>query len=212
MSRVRLGITTRITKDNRTNEHRDCLAQDWAIFFKEVLPEVDWMMLPNIGRDITSYIRHWGLDVLILSGGNDLGEFQLREETEKNLITFATEQAIPLLGICRGFQLLAAYFGGRLEQATPGEHPTTPHPVIPLESPLTKGKNTLPAEVNSFHSWLVRDSGSLTPFITDPAGNIEGVYSSTHPIIGLGWHPERMSPATDFDRQLIREFFLKQYS
>ena len=190
MQKIRLGITTRIANDNSTSEPRDCLAQDWSRFFRNILPEIEWIILPNIGCKITTYCQNWGLDSFILSGGNDLGEFPLREETENTIIAHALEQSLPLLGICRGFQLLTEYFGGTLQRASAGEHPTEEHPVNFLELPLTGV--TKPATVNSYHNWLIKDSGALIPFVTDAAGNIEGAYSANTP--SSDWDGIRKGP------------------
>ena len=203
-SRIRLGITTRVTSNE---EYRDCLAHDWTSYLNYILPEIDWIMLPNIGDSITSYVEKWELNSFIISGGNTLGESELRDKTEHNLIEYAKSHSMPLLGVCRGLQLLVSHFGGKLERP---EHPLpiACHKVKYLESPYNY-KLDFPAEVNSFHNCLIKDSGKLTPFISDDKNNIEGAYSKQYNIIGIGWHPERTSPSKDFDKTLLQNFFLQ---
>ncbi len=206
-SKLKIGITTRISD---SPEMRDCLAHDWPVFFEKILPEADWMMLPNLGDRIENYIDSWGLNSFIISGGNDLGEFEAREETESRLIELCLARNLPLLGICRGFQLICRHFNARLERAATGEHPVQTHQVVCTNAPFGI-THPLPAEVNSYHDWLVKSAGDLKPFAKDLQGNIEGVYDREEAsILGLGWHPERWSPAADFDCKLLRRFFLKR--
>ncbi len=206
---LKIGVTTRVANAAGYNEPRDCLAQDWADFFNRILPEATWMMLPNIGSSITEYVADWGLEAIILSGGNDLNEVAIREETEAALINYAQHNALPLLGVCRGLQLLCSYYGGSLTRATEAEHPISTHKVEYQESPFALQLPEI-TEVNSYHNWLVKSCGSLQSFITDQDGNIEGVYSKTGRLIGLGWHPERISPSANFDKALIRQLFLEE--
>lgn len=209
MNKIRIGITTRVAGSQEYTEPRDCLAQDWAEFFTAALPEAEWMMLPNIGSRISAYAAGWGLNAFIISGGNDLGECEKRDHTEACLLEYATLHSHPLLGICRGLQFLASSYGGRLERAATGEHPIAEHPVKFITRPYNFNLPP-PARVNSYHNWLVKSSGKLTPFITDSNGNIEGAYSEESRILGIGWHPERSSPSADFDYALIRAFFLQE--
>ncbi len=203
--KLKIGITTRISD---SPELRDCLAHDWSLFFENILPEADWMMLPNIGEKIADYADSWGLNAFIINGGNDLGEFEAREKTELRIIELSLARKLPLLGICRGFQLICQYFDGTLKRAAPAEHPVRTHKINCTDTPFMITA-PLPTEVNSYHDWLVKSAGNLTSFARDSAGNIEGVYQQTDAnILGLAWHPERWSPAADFDRELLRRFFL----
>lgn len=207
-NKLRIGITTRVGQASGYAEPRDCLAQDWAEFFRTVLPEADWMMLPNIGDDIIQYAGNWHLNAFIISGGNDLGAEALRDMTEINLLKLAQAESLPLLGVCRGLQLLASQYGGRLKRAETAEHPVAPHDIIITEMPYNYTA-TIPTQVNSFHNWLVQDCGTLTPFAYDTDHNIEGVFDRDKQILGIGWHPERGTLSANFDQKLLRNFFIK---
>ena len=52
---------------------------------------------------------------LILCGGGDIGKSPKRDARETDWITSALENGQPIIGICRGMQLLNIYFGGEVE-------------------------------------------------------------------------------------------------
>ncbi len=135
----------------------------------------------------------------------------MRDKTEHNLIEYAKYYSIPLLGVCRGLQLLVSHFGGKLEISDDNEHPICCNKVNYIENPFKYNLN-FPAEVNSFHNCLIKDSGKLTPFISDENNNLEGAYSKKYNILGIGWHPNRPSPSADFDKNLLQNFFLQESS
>ena len=51
---------------------------------------------------------------VVLSGGSDIGKNKIRDESEKFLIKFAIKNRIPLIGICRGMQLIGNFFNSKL--------------------------------------------------------------------------------------------------
>lgn len=159
------------------------------------------------------------LDGIVLSGGADidpdyLGEEPLdcvsvnprRDRQEIMLVRLAVERQIPVLGICRGIQVLAAALGGKLYQDIKTQHgkPCIEHSQtiargLPShEVRLEKdsllygffGKETL--AVNSFHHQAVKEvPSSFRVTAVAPDGIIEGMESTTfRPILGVQWHPE----------------------
>lgn len=159
------------------------------------------------------------LDGIVLSGGADidpdyLGEEPLdcisinprRDRQELMLVRLAADRQIPVLGICRGIQVLAAALGGKLYQDIKTQHDQTciehsqtiarglpSHEVKLVKDSLLYGffgKETL--AVNSFHHQAVKEVPAgfrVTAFAPD--GIIEGMESTTfRPILGVQWHPE----------------------
>ena len=159
------------------------------------------------------------LDGIIFSGGADidpdyLGQEPLdcisvnprRDAQELMLVRLAADRQIPMLGICRGIQILAAALGGKLYQDIKTQHnrPCIEHSQtiargLPShEVKLEKdsilyslfGKENL--AVNSFHHQAVSevpDGFRITAVAPD--GIIEGMESTTfRPIMGVQWHPE----------------------
>ena len=161
------------------------------------------------------------LDGILFSGGGDinpllLGEEPLpqlhsvcpkRDEAELFLAREAFHRQIPMLGICRGIQVMAAALDGKVFQDiyVQGEgakikhsqdmprhnvsHTVTIEEGSMLQS-IFGNKQTLP--VNSFHHQAVSNPGPhLKVSALSPDGIIEAVESSEHKaLLGIQWHPE----------------------
>jgi putative glutamine amidotransferase len=131
----------------------------------------------------------------------------LKDEIEIELIRFALRKHLPILGICRGSQLLNVVCGGTLygdvqkEKKSSLKHidfanyDTYRHPIsIVAGSPLQKwyGRKTLP--VTSYHHQGIRDlAPRFQPMAHAKDGLIEGYFDPKEKfVVGLQFHPERM--------------------
>ena len=162
------------------------------------------------------------VDGLLLSGGGDLNPLFTGEEpvpqlhavnykrdlAELLLIRLAYDRQIPMLGICRGIQMLAVALDGSVWQDIGSQQPGQPllkhdqqldrryasHTVdIAADSTILRPLlGDGPVAVNSFHHQAVRDAGPrLRVCATAPDGTVEAVESSEHKsILGVQWHPE----------------------
>ncbi len=157
-----------------------------------------------------------GIDALILSGGGDINPLFLGEEpipalhginprrdkSELILTRLAFDRQIPILGICRGCQVLAAALDGSIWQDIPSpavkhsqelDRSYASHSIEIGEGTLLQeifGEKTL--AVNSFHHQAVREAGPhLRVAATAADGVIEAIESNEGKnIIGVQWHPE----------------------
>lgn len=201
------------------NEPRDCLAQDWWTYLLPTFLHTHWMALPNIGDKITKYVNEWSLDGVILTGGNDVGSSKKRDETEAKLLEIAVDQKIPVLGVCRGLQMVNIFFGGSVIHdltdmcGKPDAHVAKNHTVLIEDGAFLGLLKQHELEVNSYHRHAITTS-SLAPglmaFAMSPDGIIEGICHTSLPIIAIQWHPERKNPAKDFDRKLINAWLEKK--
>ena len=69
-SKIIIGVSSRLCKNKF--ENRDSLSTDWYKFFKKlnILEKANWIILPNIGKDIKKYIHKNKINRFILTGGD----------------------------------------------------------------------------------------------------------------------------------------------
>ena len=136
-----------------------------------------------------------------------------RDTLEQELLNRALEQDKPILGICRGLQILNVTLGGTLYQDLPTEHPSeiehsmkppydqAAHTVRILpDTPLAALLQKQELGVNSCHHQAIR---SLAPSLVEMARStddlIEAMYLPGKTFVwGVQWHPE-LSFRTDED-------------
>lgn len=122
---------------------------------------------------------------LILSGGNDIGEYPARDATERYLLSWAEAKRMPVLGICRGLQMMAVCAGVDLVRKE--GHVGSRHQLV-----LPAGNDEWPANVNSYHNWGLASCPAgfeITAQAED--GSIEAIRHIGLPWEGWMWHPER---------------------
>lgn len=204
---LRIALTQRVVVAAGTGERRDCLAQDWGYRFCQwdMVP----MPVPNGLDDPFRLLSHWAPDLLVLTGGDDLGATPDRDATEEALLEGALAAGLPVLGVCRGLQLINRHFGGVL--AAVEGHVASRH-AVRIEPPWQEFYGAA-AEVNSFHSWGVAPPGlgkGLVPAAFDPDGRIEAFHLPGRPLAAVMWHPER-GEALAADRRLIEILAQRTY-
>ncbi len=207
---LRLGLTMRVVEAEGYHEIRDALAHDWYCFMQGALPAADWMPVPNLGNSVKRFVSRWGLNGFILTGGNDLFEKPLRDETELAIIEYAEHNNMPLLGVCRGLQVMCHYFGQKNEPCpVSGVHVATRHPVTITNAPVSVGQ--VEVYVNSYHDKCVVNRQDfcqqLIPFAFSNDGLVEAAWSEKHRFVGVMWHPEREKKLSELDGKLIRKIF-----
>lgn len=165
------------------------------------------------------------LDGIVFSGGGDVDPAhwgaephpetdvdRVRDESEALLMRAALDAGLPLLGVCRGMQLMAAVTGGSLYQHLPDVIGSERHKAAPGTDPLAADASAYGRHdvvigrgsrahallgshitVNSFHHQAVDDPGAFTPVGWCPDDRvIEILEDSRHPYaLGVQWHPER---------------------
>lgn len=129
-----------------------------------------------------------------------------RDALEWKLCDLFTAQRKPILGICRGLQLLNVYFGGTLVQDLPTQrglpHPNhSMHPVEAAEGSWLREAFGPSFLVNSYHHQAIdRLGGGLRATATACGGQVvEAVEHETLPVSAVQWHPERMTGEDRYD-------------
>lgn len=128
---------------------------------------------------------------LVIGGGSDPGlpEDSDRDKMELELIKSAEKQGIPVLGICRGAEILTVWAGGSLSPLPSGLlsiHQGAWHKV--LLSDLWPQREI---DVWSRHHLMIENPGSLKPAAYSQHGSIEAIASPNKRMLGVLWHPER---------------------
>jgi gamma-glutamyl-gamma-aminobutyrate hydrolase PuuD len=187
------------------------------------------LLLPVNTSNLFNYLESFPITHIVLSGGNDInpslygqepkfssGCSVERDEFETAIINYAMQKKLPVLGICRGMQLINVHFGGQLVQnigkqiAVNTHLPNVRHSIKLMDEQVIQGYGQKKMEVNSFHDQAVMEK-MLSPLlkkfaISEDLGVIEGLYHPSLPIAGIQWHPERENEIQGFDKYLIECF------
>ncbi len=189
----KIGISLRIVKASNYDEKRDALSHDWISFLEELgfIP----VHIPNTLKNLGDFLQEMNLDGIILSGGDNIGENKDRDETEQKLLDYALEEKIPVIGICRGMQLINNYFGGNLSLDNSTIHLAKKHDIQITDKKFLPLFGSPTFHVNTYHRNIIQTKGignGLKPFaVFNEDGSVEGFFHDKLPIIGVMWHPER---------------------
>jgi len=227
-----VGVSLRVIESTGYHETRDAISHDWVSLLSQywVIPLLVSNALPNL----LEILEKLQISALLLSSGNNVGPLDEdergmqisdvsneRDKTEREIVDFAIEHRVPLLGVCRGMQMLNTYFGGRIVRdlteicGSPNAHVSTNHHIEFIDPDYRHRLGTSNASTNSFHCQAVSLStlsSQLCPFALADDGIVEGLYHPNLPIWGIQWHPERANPAREVDRILIETWLGRRKS
>lgn len=173
----------------------------------DTLPPLDGLLLPG----------GWDVDPALYGEkpGPKVGPIDRElDDTELNLFRQAREGEIPVLGLCRGQQVINVAMGGSLLQHLEG-HDVQGHGrshiahtiEVDPASELGRAAGESSVQVNSFHHQAVR---SLAPGLRQTArgedGIIEGVESNDGLIVAVQCHPEELTGDLPWARSLFERF------
>lgn len=167
---------------------------------------IDGLLLPGGGTDVDPHL--YGENPLPQMGPVD----QHRDAFEFSLLQEAVAQHKPVLGICRGLQVINVFFGGTLyqdlssqmscpllEHQRPDQKWSGVHDIqIAPDTRLYALLQQRQASVNSTHHQAVREvAPGFRISAQSPDGVVEGIESETLPILAVQFHPERLAIDTD---------------
>jgi putative glutamine amidotransferase len=128
---------------------------------------------------------------------DEAASYELNPEADRweiELVRAAAARRMPVFGICRGMQIMAVAFGGKLQQEIPEAVLHDRHRVeLAAGSACATVYGTTSRRVNASRGQTVIDAGIFAVTARSDGGYIEAIEASlTWPAFGVQWHPERM--------------------
>nr|WP_207618607.1 gamma-glutamyl-gamma-aminobutyrate hydrolase family protein [Streptococcus equi] len=220
-----------ITANQRVTKALDNLPCSYAPtgFIEAVTRSGGLPLLLPIGDEAAAKSYVAMVDKIILIGGQHVdpkyyhekraaldGDFSpQRDIFELAIIKEALAQKKPILGICRGMQLMNVALGGSLNQHIEGHWQKTASDCLSQEIVIEKTSPLYPiygprALINSFHHQSLKQvAEDLRVIARDPNdGTIEAVISCNPdiPFLGVQWHPELLQAIREEDLRLFDWF------
>ncbi|PCK33410.1 gamma-glutamyl-gamma-aminobutyrate hydrolase family protein [Pseudoalteromonas piscicida] len=195
-----VGLTQRVDISVPHGERRDAIDQKWYSFCQAC--GVTPVLLPNDINVCKALLSSLDLKGIILTGGNSPvaygGNAPERDELELFLVEHSITKKIPLVGVCRGMQMLQMINGEKLVKI---DGHITSSQIITLKG--------VPYETNSFHTlgtYVCNPPWSVEACSDD--GVIKAIRHEKYPLYGIMWHPERTQPFSSCDLNFFRGLFL----
>lgn len=224
-----------------TKNHLGLAGQTWQLIATDYISAVEKnggcpLLIPIVENMENIEPILTALDGIIFSGGNDINPSYYNEEPGDNLGVMEpkrdrqelnlfkkmfNETSIPILGICRGMQLINVALGGSLYQHINEEPAELEHSILHKPKDHMAHKtfiekdsiffdifNTEILEVNSFHHQSAkRVADDLKIAMTSEDGIIEALeYKGKRFLIGTQWHPEMMTGTEDTYNRIFKRF------
>ena len=154
-------------------------------------------------KKLNWWLSNINFDGLVLSGGNDLGEYKERDNLEKFLIQFCIKKSLPILGICRGAQIIAKFFKNKIVKV---ENHVGLHKVKIFKNFLNN------KSVNSFHNYGIKKLKKDFEIIAEcnKDQTIEAFAHKQKKILGIMWHPERFKKRRKDQEKFIKDFLFNK--
>ena len=205
---IKVLVTQRVDVIPAYDEKRDAIDQRWTDFLMsiDILP----IFSSNNQLYLEAILSNEDINGVILTGGGSLtkygGESSERDQVERYILDWSIKSNIPVLGICRGMQVIQDYFGLPLNRVD--NHVGVRHKLN-----VNKGLRLSPLiepfiDVNSFHNLGTKYSNKT--LLTVASSKDDVVMAVEHfdkNIYGVMWHCERDDPFTIEDKNLVSHLF-----
>lgn len=151
--------------------------------------------------DLFAELPHPYCGVILTGGPLCLSESNYITDLSKNLVVFL-EMKVPILGICFGYQVMAAAYGGDLKKMK--NKKTGFQDIHYTNHPLFHHQTTKHMSMyQNHHDYLVNVPYGFKCIATDGEGRIQAIAHQTQPLFGTQFHPEYSQKA---GQQIIHNF------
>ena len=198
-------ISSKIT--NSLSGNVFSVEQNWYNFFEKMNINLIPINSKNFSEKMVRTLKPIGF---IFPGGNDLYKNKkikinlYRDKFEYRIIRFCLKNKIPLLGVCKGFQVIANFFNGKIEKCI--NHVGVMHNLtIDRDSRFINSKKL---KVNSFHNYGVRILPKIFNIISRSDDQlVEIAEHKIEKILCFMFHPERYCESQKKLNLIIKNFF-----
>lgn len=147
------------------------------------------------------------IDLLVISGGNDILKFSSKEndyiryQFTKKIFNHSKKKGIPIIGICYGAQFVADYFNSTfVKKKKIGIH----YIILNKNNFIKSNKKRI--SNNSYKNILIKKVPKFFDIIAKSKDNyVEAFYIKKINFLGLQWHPERNKNLKKFDIRLLKK-------
>ncbi|MCP4628258.1 MAG: gamma-glutamyl-gamma-aminobutyrate hydrolase family protein [bacterium] len=182
----------------------------------EKLTRIQGVLLPG-GVDVNPALYHEQANEALEETDNALDELEYR------VLHYAVDKKLPILGICRGHQILNVFLGGSLYQDIPTQYESTVEVIhrpngevenadhdimIEPDTLLYRILQTRKIKTNSYHHQAVKKMApNFRPSARSTDGVVEAMEHMGEPfIVGVQFHPEVMRLSQDCFNRLFSDF------
>ena len=198
-----IAVSQRITKLKKIKETRDSLdiRLTELLFDCKLKPILISNTISSKKKLLNTFLTELKLKGLILTGGENIGKNKNRDQTELNLLNWALKNSLPILGICRGMQLIAKYNKVKLERVS--NHVKKYHS-ISNKSKIYK----FDKKINSYHEYRISQCPKGFQVSAKSKDNtIKAIESKKFKTLAIMWHPERNNKISKNDIRNIKKLF-----
>ena len=210
MKKINIALTMRERENNKYKEKYNAVSYQMIDFLNTLNFNVFLIPINNFK---INFLDSFNCSGVILGPGEDT-KFNLKKKkgTKRDLIEYqifryALKNNIPLLGICRGMQILNLFYGGKINIVR--NHVTRSHKISIVDNKFRSKYLKKNIYKNSYHDYGICDynlSKHLTPwaYVDDV---VEGFYDKKKKVYAIGWHPERYKIFKEDDLKFIKHIF-----
>ena len=199
--KIKIGIVPTI-REIYKNQFEFTMDLKWTVFLKKIFPKCQI-------RILTQNNKKEKIDLIILTGGNDLAKFAkskkdiIRKKIDTYYYNLSKKKKIPIIGICYGATFIAEKFRCKIEKKL--GH-VGRHKIILKKSGHLKNsaKNNT---VNSYHNYAITSVTNEFEVIAKSTDNTyELIEHKQKKIMCIMWHPERNKQISKLDIKLFKNF------